>query len=173
MLHLRNALLQIARHQLGSVRHWPGFDRPAWCEGPVREGALRLRLLRATRGRLPSKCPCRPEVSRCRASEWVNLLAGERRSVGQSLANILGFQIRIFPNDLVRRHSIGDEIDHQRNGNPHPSDASAPSHNVGVEGDSGEHGDHLSLALSLSSFRRASGGPAQTWRSAPRGSLTV
>src|ERR1039458_4053315 len=47
-----------------------------------------LRLLHATRGRLPSKFPCRPEVSRRGAREGLNFLVGQRRSVGYSASRI-------------------------------------------------------------------------------------
>src|ERR1035438_4778122 len=58
------------------------------CGGPVREGARPLRLLHATRGRLPSKFPCRPEVSRRGAREGLNFLVGQRRSVGYSASRM-------------------------------------------------------------------------------------
>src|SRR5439155_3353496 len=59
--------------------------------------------------------------------------------VGQCLLDVLGLEVRILAQDLLGRHVVCHEIDHERNRDTHPADARAAPHDLWIECDSIKH----------------------------------
>src|SRR5579864_325680 len=138
----------------------------------------RIRPLRGDaphRGRLPARLarsrltrPCLPEISRGGALEKPDLFVSQRGSILQRLAYILGLKFRIFTHNVLCGHPVRHEIDHKRDGHPHPADAGAPSHYRRVKRDPIEHTVSLSARHAVRKPMRARRGFASLLVSAPR-----
>ena len=56
------------------------------------------------------------------------------------LLNVLTFEVGISLDHLLPRRSVGYLADDHRHGNPHPTNARPPAHDVGIEWNPVEHG---------------------------------
>jgi hypothetical protein len=67
------------------------------------------------------------------------------RGVGQSLGDVVGFQVKILSENLVSRPSRGNEADDRSDGDAHAADARLSAHYGGVTGDAGQLGHVASV----------------------------
>lgn len=77
----------------------------------------------------------------------LDLFLRQPSGVLDGLPDVLGFQVRVIVQNLTVGRTVGDLADDHRDWNPHPPNASSPSHNVGVEGDAVEHAGGLHCVL--------------------------
>jgi hypothetical protein len=73
----------------------------------------------------------------------MNLLLREPRYVLERLPDVLPLQIRIVRENLLGGRPVRELANDHRDGNPHATDAGSSAHDLGVEGDSLEHRQHL------------------------------
>ena len=64
----------------------------------------------------------------------------------QRFADVLGFEVRVQPKDLLRRLPLGDQPNDCRNRNSKSAQAGNPSHLVRADGDALELHDHIIVA---------------------------
>ncbi len=66
----------------------------------------------------------------------MQFILGEGSRVRERLADVLNVEVGKFLDDLCGRHTVGDEVDHVRNGNPKPTDGGPSGQNTGDVRDS-------------------------------------
>ncbi len=60
---------------------------------------------------------------------------GQPGRIPQRLSNILRLQVGIIPDDLLRAHSVSDQIDNQGNGDAHAANTGSAAHHIWIERD--------------------------------------
>jgi len=69
----------------------------------------------------------------------VDFFLGQPSRVFDRLLDVIFFQVRIALKHLVERCPVSNLTNDHRNGYPHPTDARASPHNLGIKGNSIKH----------------------------------
>lgn len=76
---------------------------------------------------------CRSGTS-LRSSQWQLSLTNCLAGMAESLADVLGFEVGVLPEDLLVRYSVGDQSQNGGDGDAKPADAGHASHLLGIDG---------------------------------------
>ena len=71
-------------------------------------------------------------ISRRQPRDFPDVLAGKFRSVGQRSPDVLGRELRVFLNDLLRGKSLGQTVKDDGDVDPRPPNAGLPPADIGI-----------------------------------------